>query len=252
MSSHRHADELTRVVDSIREYCSQKGLKVFPGLFSGEKTLKVYWKTLRADDWRAFLDIAATLSVQLVYLHVSRFEQADIEDAKNRLLPDTEHELALEQFTPRLGETSWFELGFFLGSVYHSYPQTAEWYDSFSELTEQPERSLIADEVEADPELINRWGETLAKHERFPSCRNWSQRMFLLMEIAADEFDQLRPGQGIKRVIEKAEQYYFINIQPKVDEKLRAEARALRDQGMTLTQIARRLGVSRDKIRGLK
>ena len=76
MSSRRHVDELTRILDSIREYCSQKRLKVFPGLVGEEETLKVRWSTPRADDWRAFLDIAAALSVQIVYLDSSTLADA--------------------------------------------------------------------------------------------------------------------------------------------------------------------------------
>lgn len=252
MSSHRQRNELSGVVDGIREYCTQKRLRVFPGLVSTEKTLEVDWRIGGADDWKAFLDIAATLSVQMVYLYASRFEEGDIEDAKEKLAGSGDPSLALEEFKARVGQTSWFQLGFFLGSVYHSYAQTADWYFSFSELTEEPEGGVISEEVEGDPKLINRWGETLAKHERFPGCRNWSQRMFLLMDIAGDEFEQLRPGQGIKKVIEKAEAYYFIKIQPQIDEKLRREAQTLRQQGKTMTEIARTLGVSRDKIRALK
>jgi len=252
MSSHLQRDELSAIVESIREYCARKELKVFPGWVSGEKTPKVRWTIVQRHDWRAFVDIAAALSVQIVYLDASRFELGHIEDAKDSLVGDGDCELALEELKAKVGQTSWFEVGFFLGSVYHSYTQTAEWYDSFSDLTEKLHGIPIPEEVEADPKLINRWGETLAKHERFPGCRNWSQRMYLLMDIARDEFEQLRPGQGIRKAIEKAEAYYFIKIQPQIDEKLRMEAETLREQGKTLTEIARRLGVSRDKIRALK
>ena len=119
-------------------------------------------------------------------------------------------------------------------------------------MTEEPDASLIPEDVEADPELINRLGERLATHERFPECRNFSQKFSLLMDMAADDFEKLRPRAGIKKVIEKADAYYFLKIQPQLEEKLRTEAQAFRDQGMKLTEIARRLGVSRDKIRRLK
>jgi len=48
------------VVDSIREYCSQKGLKVFPGLVNGEKAHKVTGGPL-GQMMESILDIAATL-----------------------------------------------------------------------------------------------------------------------------------------------------------------------------------------------
>jgi len=85
MSSHRDKDELSAVVDGIREYCAHKGVKVYPGWVSDEKTLKVNWKISRADDWRAFLDVATALSPEMVYLHASPFDVGYIDDAKEKV-----------------------------------------------------------------------------------------------------------------------------------------------------------------------
>ncbi len=246
------SDELSDVVDAIREYCAQKGLVVFPGWLSGRQVHKVDWEASQEDEWQAFLDAAATLGVRMIYLSAYRFTLSRLEEAKTGWVGAGDPESSLQEFRARVGQTAWFEIGFFLGSIYHSYTRAATWYDSFGDLTREEGGITSSQQVGAQPDVIDKWAEALAKHQRFPECTDWSQRQALLMSIAGDEFARLRPGQGIKKIIERARQYYFITVKPQNDEKLRIEARALREQGMTLTEVAGRLGVSRDKIRRLK
>jgi hypothetical protein len=130
MTDPRYGEELFGTLSLMRDRCAQKGLKVYPGWVDGRSTVKIYWKGEDPYDWRTFIDFAASLSVQLTYLHAHRLDETDISGAGRNPSARSAPSFPLEQARARVGEIAWIELGFFSGPAYHAYAKTEPWYDS--------------------------------------------------------------------------------------------------------------------------
>jgi hypothetical protein len=98
-----------------------------------------------------------------------------------------------------------------------------------------------------DKAVVQKWASELANDPRFRTCKNYDQREYLLEQIAGDNL----AGLPVYDVLGRAESIFQLEVKPGLDERLSEEARALRKKGMTLTGIAQKLGLPKDKVSGM-
>ena len=242
MKADSPRDHLLEIVNQIRDHCQQHGLAVYYGWAHTQRHETVHWNLERDDDWRHFLQIAKSLSVKVVYLSWAPFEAFQIDEAlaNNKV---TEYHRDVEKFRSKVGLTATVGLAFVIDGVFHIYQKVADWLLEFQELTAGEDQG----EEELDPSVVNEWAEKLANDPRYGSCRNKAQRRYLLEELAGQKYERLPEAQ----ILERAERVYFLRVQPERDECLREEARELHKQGHTMTAIAQKLRISRERVRGL-
>ena len=98
-----------------------------------------------------------------------------------------------------------------------------------------------------DKPLVNKWASALANHPKFGICKTTDQREYLLEQLAGEDYEKLPIGEILRR----AETLYVFEARPKQEEEMQKQARELRKQGLNLSAIAQKLGISRDRLSGL-
>jgi hypothetical protein len=158
----------------------------------------------------------------------------------------------VEAYRDKVGVTAVIDLAFIQQDVVHIHQCFADWFRSFSELTEG--LGADSDETEAsfpehvvDKALVKKWASELASYAKFGAARTGDQREFLLETIAGSEIDSL----PVQDILARADSIYQFEIKPKEEEHLRREARRLREQGLNINAIAVKLGISKDRVSGL-
>jgi hypothetical protein len=84
-------------------------------------------------------------------------------------------------------------------------------------------------------------------HTKFGAARTADQREFLLETIAGPEIDKLPVGD----ILARADSIYQFEVRPNEEDRLRTEARRLREEGLNISAIALKLGISKDRASGL-
>jgi|GEM_PF-2390307 hypothetical protein len=105
-------------------------------------------------------------------------------------------------------------------------------------------RAEVIYTFEVDKTPVRKWAAALASHPQFSRCKTYSQRSYLLETMAGDEYGNL----PVDEIISLADAMYTIDVLPKEEERLRTEAHRLRKQGLSLTAISGKLGISRDRV----
>jgi hypothetical protein len=81
MKFHRRNDPLLEAVREIQEYCETHRLNVFSGYLTREHETVAVWNVARSRDWKAFLELAASRVVGLVYLDWVTFDEHHVDEA---------------------------------------------------------------------------------------------------------------------------------------------------------------------------
>src|SRR5574341_1324779 len=243
MGSTDRKDPLRQMGDEILNYCKEQGLRVFYGFVGDSKDKHVYWNVEHDGNWTSFLEVAKSLDLKFIYLVFTPFEEFQVEEA---LEAEDEDKRKIESYRSKVGYIACIDVVFLYGGVFHIFQSLADWFKEFVELTGKNEGDEEIDET-VDIAVVNEWGDKLANDSRYGTCKNKSQRKFLLEELAGDEFLEL-PEEDI---LETAEKIYFLKVKPKEDQRLKKEAKKLHDQGLNLNSIAQKLGISRDRVSGL-
>lgn len=257
-------DALRKTVDEIHAKALALGLVVYYGWLHEEREHAVHWNEEHGGDWTDFLQCAQTLGAKVIYLDWAPFEDFQVDDA----LADLENELAedqisgsdkselearykqLEKYRERVGLTAVIDLAFVSQGVSHICQIRAEWFRTFEELTpedEEDEGGQVEQDEKFDKALVDKWARALANHTKYSSCKNDDQREYLLEELAREEFGDL----PLWPVLRRAETVYLLDVRPREEEHLGSQARELRKQGLNMNAIARKLGISRDRVSGL-
>lgn len=242
MGSNKSNDPLSEVVGEMEAFCKDQQLQCYYCSLDDDDHKPIFWDDKHDPDWRNFLRIAKSLRADIVYFRPIYFDESQIEEA---LAEAEESKKEIESFRDKVGFIANIDLVFIHEGVFHIYQYSADWLEKFEELTE-PERDSDEDE-EIDEALIDEWAGKLAGHPRYATCKNKSQRGYLLEELGGKEIKDI-PAWAI---LEEAERIYFIKVKPKEDERLKKEAEQLHDQGLNLNAIAQKLGISRDRVSGL-
>ena len=244
-------DPLAKTVDKIREAAKSGGLQIFYGwLPEDEDRLTVHWNQDNGGDWKSFLDCAKAVSANILYLNWAPFEQFQIDDAVTEIESEVDEGSdetgvlgKLRAFNTKVGLTCVIDLAFVANGVVHIHQETPDWFTEFEDLLpeqseDEPERKL------PDKTTVNKWAATLASHPQYMNSRD---REYLLEKLAGAEF----PTLPVFEVLRRAATVFEMDFKQGAEEKLAEEVRQLREQGLNLNAIARKLGLSRDRASGL-
>jgi hypothetical protein len=226
----------------------------------------VDWNEEHGGSWENFLECAKAVGAKLLYVNWAPFEEFQVDEAVEHLeaaiaagseaethqrdsLPSNRE---IEAYRNKVGMTAVIDLAFMYNDVVHIHQCFADWFQTFEELTDglEPE----SDETEesfpervVDKALVKKWASELANHGKFGAARTGDQREFLLETIAGSEIDSL----PVDEILARADSIYQFEVKPKEEERLRGEARHLREQGLNMSAIAVKLGISKDRVSGL-
>lgn len=254
----KQIDPLLKTVEDIRAYAEDKGLAIFYGWAYDEQA--IHWNEEQGGDWLKFLEAAATLGAKCLYLNWAPLEQFQIDEALERTTrqgprlphsgPDEirDQRRRLEKFLAKVGQTAAIDLAFSIDGTLHSHQISADWFDELNELREEGEEAEQGRRIEViDKAVVDQWARELARHPQFGGCKTYDQREYLLEALSKDEFGDLPHA----HILRRAEVVYVFEVRPKEEERLRDEARRLRKQGLSISAIAQKLGISRERAGGL-
>lgn len=262
VSRPKTTDLLLGVVEEIRTHAEEEGFIVFyrEECAGGSKDT-FNWHEEHGGDWKRFLACAKAMAVRTVYLSWLPFEGWQVDDAlEDVALPGDEtserkkaeleaYNQQVETYREKVGLTAVIELAFVAEAVFHICEITADWFRAFEELTTEEEGrgEEIEKEKKVDKALVYEWAGKLASHPKYGSCKSDDQREYLLEKLAGEEYEKLPLGDILRR----AETVYQFEVRPEVEERLRDQARALRKQGLNMSAIALKLGISANRVSGL-
>jgi len=248
-------DPLLKQVDDIRLFLETEKIPIFFAPLSGHEGASASWDEATGGEWKKFLGAAKSMGAKSVYLNWQRFQEEEFLNALATIEAGFVNSSGMdvkvkdvENFRAYIGLTAIVEIAFIVDGVAHWYEQVADWFKEFEELTEEAERSSEDDSDEpVDKAVVQKWASELANDPRFRTCKNYDQREYLLEQIAGDNL----AGLPVHDVLGRAESIFQLEVKPGLDERLSEEARALRKKGMTLTGIAQKLGLPKEKVSGM-
>lgn len=259
MKFHRRNDPLLDAVREIQEYCELHRLNVFSGYLTREHETVAVWNVTRSHDWKAFLEVAASRDVSLIYLDWVTFEEHFVDEALIRaeeILEGAEadpqvdeYNRELEAFRAHAGLTGVVEIAFALDGVWHVFEWQAEWFTEF-------ERCVDAwDEGAVHPRRLPRarlhdLANQLVNHPKYQVCQSKAQRRYVLEQLLGREFESVRAS-DVTAVLDRAEAIFELEIKPLERSYLKQRARELKAQGLSIEAIAGSLGVSRAAAKAL-
>ena len=265
METAKSGDVLFEKAKAIVSLANTQGLVVFYGWAHGSDQKTVDWNEEHGGDCAKFLECAKAVDAKLLYLNWAPFEEFQIDEALERLEECTASEAEarteidslpsrydIETYRDKVGVTAVLDLAFMSGEVVHTYQCFADWFQAFEDLTDALERESNENEDSfpehvVDKSLVRKWATELANHTKFGAARTGDQREFLLETIAGSEIDNLPVGD----ILARADSIYQFELKPKEEDRLRTEARRLREEGLNINAIAVRLGISKDRASGL-
>jgi hypothetical protein len=266
MRNAKSTDVLLEKVEAIVNAAKGHAIVVFFGWAHGTDQKTVNWNQEHGGDWEKFLECAKAAGARMLYINWAPFEEFQVDEAlehlektiaaRSKLGTDQSDSVPsrrqIEAYRDRVGVTAVIDLAFVHEDIIHIYQCFADWFEAFEELTEELEKD--SDESEGsfaehvvDKALVRKWASELANHSKFGSTRSGDQREFLLEAIAGAEIDNLPVG----HILARADSVYQFEIKPKEEERQRAEARRLREQGLNINAISVKLGISKDRVSGL-
>ena len=251
-------DPLAATIDQIREQAKSLNLTVFYSSVPNDERRTIHWNDDHGGDWKSFLECARNAGIKLVYLHWEIFEQSELDDAlgadtENEESQDEEDEALIaqiEQFQDRVGLTACLEIAFINDGISHIFYESADWLSKFEELIADDSEEIEdfdVKEPKVDAAVVNKWARELASHPKYSGCKSGDEREFLLEQIAGTEFPKIPLWPTIRR----AETIFAMEIKDQEEERLSAQAREMRRQGLNMNAIAKKLKISRDRVSGL-
>ncbi len=259
-------DDLEELFVAIKEKAVEKGLRlVSVGAPVVSQAVYVGW----TEEWTAYLDLANQVRASLLYIHAVPFDVKDQNTTtaseltfteKRRLpLPDEVNELEWlsqwlmertqewEKYNQKISRIDcvWFKDG-----VGHRLAFEAPWYQAYNdavdkvlEETESVEQENRIFRSKEEAVKVLRLAEQLARHERFPEATNDGKRLFMAEKLFPDESLDRR------RVVQLAELIYWWEVEPTERATKAEKARALRESGENIRNIAAMLKMSEAKVR---
>lgn len=266
MGTAKDRDVLLEKAKAIISLANTQELVVFYGWAHGSDQKTVNWNEEHGGDYAKFVECAKAIGAKLLYLNWAPFEDFEIDEAlenRERTItagdnlgvdqPDTApSRREIESYRDRVGMTAVIDLAFVHEDIVHIYQCFADWFEAFQQLTEGLETDSDENgghfpERVVDKALVKKWASQLASHPKFGMTRSGDQREFLLESIAGTEIDTL----PVSDILARADTIYQFEIKPTEEERMRAKARELREQGLNMSAIAVKLGISKDRVSGL-
>lgn len=256
-------DTVLETLDEVFKWAKQQGFVLVYGWPHGSEEGAVHWNEEHGGGWEPFLECAKALGARALYVNWAPFEGFQVDDALAAMgaqaLEDDasdsdtaqieERRRQIEEYRERVGLTAAIDLAFHCGGVWHRFQLAADWFATFSELTEEDEELDEGDleESAADKAAVVKWASVLANAPEFGACKNHDQRGYLLEQLAGKEFDTL----PVRDILRRAETLYVLEVRPRQEKRVREEATELRKQGLSVSQIAQKLAISRARVSAL-
>ena len=218
-----------------------------------------------ADEETEFISIAAHAKARLIYYDMEVFEleplvsaqimgsdlvseyDYDYEAKVSSITEGVLHEF--QHWAERNGENCTLVLQFVANGICHELVQSPEWFDRFvAEISqhidglEQSSRIASESELERIDTAMKDQAEALARSDRYARARNDGQRRY----VANDMFPDATP-EYIGNLLELSALIYWDKIEPEREKSLVDTVGTLNTNGLSLTQIAAQLGVTKDR-----
>ncbi len=230
-----------------------RGLRIYPGLPRGSDQ-GVFWQG-DPEGFEDFLDLAQAVGARMVYALAERWDpEGFLEDLVERPLPEDlrpqMNALAAEA-QARAGELSGFIAAWIHEGQVHVYMAEAAWATDLRErkevLLETLDRMVEAEKAE-EAEALEAIAQKLAENREFQQARSYETRI----RIAQRLFPELRErwldhGQWWE-LVREARAIYEAEILPRQEQRMAEEAARLLASGLSKTEAAARLGISRERL----
>lgn len=233
-------ENLDPVLDAAKSIAEGYQLKVVSGWLSESRFApQVNWQFEGSRTIQEFLEFAARQKAGFVLVDPIRVNRGDVEAAFDR--PTNESLREKMKLSSRVGQLALLRLLFVSPSpaTVHCLEVLSEWYALVF-----PEELRAA--VAVNDLTLEEMGEAadrLARDPRFHETTSRTQREYVARKVFAAELrhDELYP---LEEVIAQASQIFESEIRPETEAKLAEEAQRLYDQGISRSDIARRLNLS--------
>lgn len=252
MPALKEGGELEPTIRRALAWLESNGLQVFWGeLEHHPGLLKATWDTERVPDFEPFLVLAKTSEARVVYVDCTICVTEGLLDLE--LAGDSpDFDRLAATLAPRVGELVEATLSWVGGSVVHSMTLSASWADDYFtawQLAEDESEEAEDDESDEDldEEEVRRHAELLARDPKFQAARSSAQREFAARKILDESVRMDRAL--LEAVLVEAKSIFEVELKPDADRLLADEVQALKDQGLTKGQIARKLGISANRMK---
>ena len=246
---------LDSVLERIDSLARNKEVALIPGFLSNEFLVpQVHWSLEKIEDIELFFEQASRLGSGVLVLDKVSICNEDIESAILKLDQngDTADEKRKE-LANALGESE--RLGMVRLHFLSTTPAAVFSLEMQTELN-----SLLFDEQDEDDwddedddvssisnEELDQASERLARDKKFQSANKNSQKALIAKRFFYSELME-NDDFPIYEIIERAKCVYEVEIKPELDLQLADEAQKLMDSGMNKKDIAKKLGISTDKL----
>lgn len=245
--------ELEPTMRRALAWLEQHGLGVFWGELESEQGfLDASWDVKLVPDVEVFLALAKTEEAKVVFVDCTICGTDELlEKAKSGESPDLERLAGI--LAPHAGELVEASVSWIGGRVLHRFTFGASWADDYFAAWELAESESDEHEDEEDvddgpdEEEVRRHADVLARDPKFQAARSAAQRSYAARKILDDPV--VADKKLLGAVLLEAKNIFEIEIKPDVDRRLADEVQRLKDQGLTKAQIARRLGISANKMK---
>lgn len=220
-------------------------------------------------DETEFISIAAHANASLLYFDIETFDLESLVSAQiigSELVSEYEDDY-LETASPiikavlrkfdhwveRDGQSSMLILQFVANGVCHQFVQSPDWFDRFVEEISQhidvlEESSRVESESETQQSDATKKirAEELARSDRYARAKNDAQRRYITKEMFPNEDES-----SLYSLLELAALIYWDEVEPERETKMVQQAASLMQSGVTVTNIAAQLGMTKDRVNRL-
>lgn len=243
--------EVETTVRRALAWLESNAIGVFWGaLKNDEAGLKASWDVDLAADVEPFLALAKAAAASVVFVDCILYEAKDLHD-EEAATPSPDLERLTRELAPHVGELAEVTFSWVGARVIHQFTIKASWADDYFAAMQlvgsDEDEDEDPDEDSPDEEEVRRHADALARDPKFQAARSAAQRSYAARKFLDDSVWadlELRLA-----VLSEAKNIFEVELKPEVDKRTADEVQSLRDQGLTKAQIARRLGISANKMK---
>jgi len=243
---------------AFRTAAAARGLRLYPGVPDRLEPAAIWQGD--PESFEDFLDLAGDLGVRMIYALVQPFDPdsflADFEEpVPADLLPELE--ALREEAQAMAARPARFLAAWIHDGMLHVYVREADWASALHErreaLRQRLDAMMEAEEAEA-MESLETAARHLAESPEFQQARTYdaqlriAQRLFPELKRQWGLEDPLRARHRWMELVREARAIYEAEIRPRQERQLAEEADRMMREGMKKTEVARRLGISRERL----
>jgi len=268
-------EDLGQVFEALKDEARKKGLVSFPTIPQLADYPRVGWD----GDWLTFLTIAVDAQATVLYLLEHSYDPDDevrSHMADSRILPrmeDEERAITLDRefdegsaewlykhlreivqpWENHRGQISTIESAWLKDGIAHLLLLETDWHLACSQAiqmaiedAEQTESQSRNSRSREEAMRLFKYADEMARHSRFAEAGSETKRQFMAGRLFLEAADDPRKAQ---RIAELAMLVHWWDIEPEERTALTERARALRQAGEPIKNIAAMLKMSEAKVR---